>query len=356
MTKFSLIWAFVLAVTAVAQATEADPGAGPIVMRITPCLIAKRTAPCPEPALSLAGDKRQRAGAYLERARFFIDVQNLQQALTEVDTAIELDPDWSDARHLAARISYSMADLARAERDIQHALRLSPNSPNILATRASILETRSPPEALKSFEDIAEKYPDHVFSRAQRGRLLLEARRPGAALRDLDFVLSGDKPWLQYLPLRAKAHLMMGKVGEAINDLSAALRLNPNDPRVLLDRAAAYARIGDDAAALSDYDQVLGPVGGGRPRYALGGDMLAVPLMLRAEILVDHRRYEDAVTDILAAMEFGGTPAVLRAQVFLRRNGFSDLPLDGKGSDAVRDALRSCFGLNACFTGLIRAI
>jgi hypothetical protein len=47
---------------------------------------------------------------------------------------------------------------------------------------------------------------------------------------------------------------------------------------------------------------------------------------------------------------------VLRVQVFLRGNGFPDVPLDGRDSPALRHAIASCFGLNACFQGVIKSI
>jgi hypothetical protein len=49
-------------------------------------------------------------------------------------------------------------------------------------------------------------------------------------------------------------------------------------------------------------------------------------------------------------------PAILRAQVLLRRNGFGDVPLDGHDSPQLCQALSVCFGLDVCFQGIMRAI
>jgi hypothetical protein len=48
--------------------------------------------------------------------------------------------------------------------------------------------------------------------------------------------------------------------------------------------------------------------------------------------------------------------SVLRAQIFLRQNGFGDLPLDGRDSPPLRTALQACFGLQSCFQRIQRGI
>jgi hypothetical protein len=59
---------------------------------------------------------------------------------------------------------------------------------------------------------------------------------------------------------------------------------------------------------------------------------------------------------MVTAIGLGGVPAILRAQVLLRRNGFADVPLDGHDSPQLRQALTACFGLDVCFQGIMRAI
>ena len=52
---------------------------------------------------------------------------------------------------------------------------------------------------------------------------------------------------------------------------------------------------------------------------------------------------------MMSAIKVGGTPAILRAEVMLRRNGFPKVPIDGQQSPALRNALSECFALKACF-------
>jgi hypothetical protein len=59
---------------------------------------------------------------------------------------------------------------------------------------------------------------------------------------------------------------------------------------------------------------------------------------------------------MIRSIEQGGKSSVLRAEVFLRANGFPDVGLDGKESETLRRALTACFGLNGCFDRIRRAI
>jgi len=341
-----------------ARAAEPAPGAGPVILQVNPCLIANRTgkgAPCPEPAVSDSGDNLVRAESHRQRALFFIDMQDFEKAASETDIALDLLPDWAEAHHLAARIAAANADVPRAQKEIAAALALAPEDLDFRATNAAILDWRAPFEAFKEFNDIATKDPAHRYARGQRARLLVEFRHPDDAMMDLNFLLSGKQPAFDYLPLRAQANLMRGRPRDAVADYTTALELNPGRVDLVTARAAAFEAAGDDEAALRDYDTLLGPVGAEKAPYAISGDQLGAPLMERAKILVRAKRFADAATDMSAAIAQGGKRTVLKAQLFLRHNNFPEVPLDGRVSPELRTALQSCFALNACTQGVMRA-
>ena len=125
--------------------------------------------------------------------------------------------------------------------------------------------------------------------------------------------------------------------------------------RLLAERARAYELGGDFGAALADLDTILGPVGE-KPAYAIGGDQYGRFLMQRALIQARLHRLADAASDMMVAVTSGGRPSILRAQVFLRRNGFPEVSLDGSDSPEMRKALEVCFGLNACFQAIMQSI
>jgi predicted Zn-dependent protease len=205
-----------------------------------------------------------------------------------------------------------------------------------------------PRDAVRLFDRILDEHPDHRFSREQRARLQLTLGFPDKAKADLD-VLIADKPRdLILLSLRANANMAAGNPKQAVADLTEALSASPDAFSLLITRAMANLLAGDDEATLADFNTLLGPVGG-KPNYAIGGDQLAKYQMQRALILVRMKRFSDAATDAVNALNVGGRRSLLRAQIFLRSSGFPEIPLDGQLSEGLKRAMQACMGLNSCF-------
>jgi tetratricopeptide (TPR) repeat protein len=332
------------------SAAEA-PSSGLVLVHSNPCLMAKygHGQPCQVPALPDTTDTLQIAEANLRRAKFFIDLDDLPQALRETDAALLLDRGNVAIRHLAARLAMSTGDYPRAERDIAEAIQQAPADADIAASHATLLELQQrPEEALGIYNAVLAEHPDHAFSRQARAKLLLTKGRPDQAVIDLNVLLSGDDPDSTLLSLRASAYLQMAKPELAIADYSKALAQRPRQLDLLMDRAVAYALADNVTAALSDYEKVLGPIGA-TPRYAIGGIELAKYRTQRAFLLVHQKHFMDAASEMAEALNAGGKSALLRTQILLRRNGFPQTPLDGRDSSELRQSLEACFGLNACF-------
>src|SRR4029077_15604914 len=225
----------------------------------------------------------------------------------------------------------------------------SPDDANIEASNATLLDLeQNPYGALDAFNEILARHPDHGFSLLAHARLSLTLAQPQDAVADLNALLANDGMDTALLSLRAAAYMQMNEPAPAIADYTKALAANPEQLELVMGRANAYALTGEDAAALADFDQVLGPVGGA-PRYAIGGADLAKYRTQRAFVLVRLKRFADAAVEMTNALNTGGKPAVLRAQIFLRHNGFPQTSLDGRDSDGLRQSLQACFGLNSCF-------
>lgn len=337
---------------------QSDLGAGPINTRVTACLLANRShvgAPCPEPQVSQSGDKAEQAASRIARAWYFIDMQELEKARAETDLALAINPDDVKARHLAARISLTLADLPRAEADLDLALEQLPDDADIKTTHAIILQAKNAGlESMRELQAIIREHPDHLIAREQAALLAMRFGWYEAALANFNFVLE-RRATTKLLTERANAFLALGRPQSAAADLSAALQQEPDNPLLVKARAEAYAEGGMHDLALRDYDALLA-TDRGAPIHVMFADERAKLLTKRAFSYVKLRRFDDAADDVTTAISLGGTPAILRAQVLLRRNGFSDIPLDGHDSPPLRHALTACFGLDACFQGIMKLI
>ncbi|UFX48745.1 tetratricopeptide repeat protein [Bradyrhizobium sp. 41S5] len=343
--------AAVLVVAATTPALAFDTGqsaAGGIDVATTPCMIAKyKKQPCPLPALADVTDSKQQAAARIDRAKLYIDTGELPNALVEADEALRLTPNDVDIRHLVARLALTTGDSARAEREIKLALQQRPDDANLQATDAARLIDTRPDQALPLFDRILSAHPDHRFSREARARLRLALGLPKEAVADLDFLVNGGQRNTNLLALRGKANVAAGHPQQAVADLTEAMKEEPRLDLVVT-RAIANEILGDDAAALEDYNTILGPIGS-RPNYAIGGNELARYRMQRALVAVRLKRFGDAAAEAVEALNAGGRRTLLKAQVFLRQNGFPDVALDGQPSEELKKAMQACMGLNSCF-------
>jgi Tfp pilus assembly protein PilF len=346
---------------------DGDPGAGKLTLTGSACFRAAqqhRGTPCSEPKEAAAdAPASERVHALLTRAVFDIDMLDTAKALKEADAAISLDADSAQARHLASRIAMTLGDLDRAEREVRIALRLHPRDPHIGTTYAMLLLARGATrEAVGVLNDVISRSPDYLFARSQRamffaylGQCCSRANYK-VALDDYDFLIGRTPLDPVLFSQRAAIRLAIGQPEAAIEDLSAALKLAPDRVDLMISRADTYRAAGRDDLAVKDYDSILAEASPGVPLYIMPPDRSAKLLVARAQSLVRLKRFTDAARDVVMAMTAGGKPAILRAQVFLRRHGYPDVPIDGENSTKLRQALAACFGLDACYRPVMQAI
>ncbi|MBS0535867.1 MAG: tetratricopeptide repeat protein [Proteobacteria bacterium] len=337
-----------------------DPGAGIVPTRIGPCLIANRThegPPCPEPEAITSGGNDARIANRMDRAAWFILMQDFAKARDETDLAVGIDGASVVARLLRARLSMTINDRAATERDLAVLTAQAPDNPDVASTAATGLWTRGANlEALRMLHRIVAKHPDHLYSRELRARLMIQMGRADMAVADLDVIIEARPNDANAHALRAEALQALGRPLTAVAEIKASQQEEPPNFLQLIARADAYANAENNVLAVKDYDTVLAVLDGGSPLYPMPDAMRAKLLMKRATALVRLRQFDGAAADAVAAIRIGGVPAALRAQVMLRRRGFDHVPLDGRVSDAMRAALGDCFGRTTCFQSVAQRI
>lgn len=112
--------------------------------------------------------------------------------------------------------------------------------------------------ALAAFDEAATLLPDEPEVAYRKGMCLADMGDKGGAIQSLQ--VPATKPnLLQYAALgtRASLHRSNGSFDLATADLNAAIRLAPEEPRLLVSRACLYMEIGDLDAALADLNSAL---------------------------------------------------------------------------------------------------
>lgn len=102
-----------------------------------------------------------------------------------------------------------------------------------------------------------ERQQDRARLVHNRAQVHLAARRPDAALADLDAVIAMDPYNAEYYVDRASLLRAAGRFEEAVADCTAAIRWHPHLPEAYYNRADLLQAAGDAEAALADLDRVL---------------------------------------------------------------------------------------------------
>ena len=126
-----------------------------------------------------------------------------------------------------------------------------------------------------------------------------------------------------------------------------------------LGRAAAFLKLGNASAALSDTSVLIdgrdaSPLIDSRStveRMFLSDAELSQTLIRRAWLHYELKRDELAASDILRAVELGGRRQILKLQLLLKRNGMT-VTIDGEKSEQLSDRVKDCFAETACREGL----
>jgi serine/threonine protein kinase/Tfp pilus assembly protein PilF len=198
-------------------------------------------------------------------------------ALAMYDKALELNPGSFNSRHNRGLIYAQQGELEKARAEFTAVI-----------------------EALMPIADLTPRSPDWaaalVTARTNRARVCVEMNRPADALEDLKKALEFDPSAAAVYHYRAAGIWMpAGKFKEAVDDLSRAMKLDPENPDHARHRSECFLSLGDLDRALADTSRIVEL----RPGEPFG-------YIDRGIVLTRRGRYMDAVGDVERAL---GLPA-----------------------------------------------
>ena len=242
--------------------------------------------------------------------------------------------------------------LAVAQAHTAAAAKLAPRNADVRATVAFLLHVRGQEDdAIRAYSAAIALEPTHTFALGQRALLHAGNGRVSQALEDYDAAVAAAPEDLYLRRGRAQLLIALERPREALADFNVVIERMPNDFLTYWARAGVHRQLGNLQAALEDLTTlILGPKGG--IPFATGGDQLAGFLMQRAMVLGDLQRGAEAAADMLRAVQLGGRQKILRVQIYLRRQGYAQLPIDGAPSEALSTAVEACFSDFKCRAGL----
>jgi tetratricopeptide (TPR) repeat protein len=232
-----------------------------------------------------------------------------ERAEESYGTAIEISPDFSDARLALARLYASTRETDKALVTLAEAAQRDPQNPRLRIERAMLLVyMQRPAEAIGEVAAVEHSFPYEPRLHQTKGLALMDLGRQEAAAEELELELAyGGVDVTTYTAL-GRARFELGQYEEAAAAFEAALRSNPAYPApTVMQLADCYTKLEryEDAAeilariAASD-------VGNVRLRFKLGNALYRAGRYNEAlRNFKEISKFDPRNTDILLNMGVG---------------------------------------------------
>ncbi|MDE6629714.1 MAG: tetratricopeptide repeat protein [Muribaculaceae bacterium] len=234
------------------------------------------------------------AQPYFFRAIAKLNLEDYMGAEDDATMAIERNPFIADAYEVRGVARQNRGKFAGAVEDYDSALRLLPKNRGLLFNKALAQQAlHLPDSALNSFNMLLAQFPRFENGYLGRARLMLETGDTVKAREDIDKALGLNKNLAPAYLLRADIAINADHDFPAsLSDMNEAIRLQPREAGLYINRAFLRYNTDDYGGAMDDYD------------YALQLDPLNVPATYNRGLLrMEVRDFDNAVKDFTRVLE-----------------------------------------------------
>ena len=202
--------------------------------------------------------KMQDATAYFDRGLDHYKQGNLEAAIEDYTTAIELDPQYVLAYYDRGGARSEQGNLDAAIEDYTRAIELDPQFAVAYYSRGVARSHQGDLSgAIQDYTTAIELDPQFAYAYCNRGFARYEQGNLDAAIPDFDMAIELDpRDALAYLN-RGNARYDKGDWDAAIQDFDKAIALDPQDALVYVNRGNARKAQGDLAGAIADFRRYL---------------------------------------------------------------------------------------------------
>ena len=234
------------------------------------------------------------AQPYFFRAIAKLNLEDYLGAEADASLAIDRNPFIADAYEVRGVARQSRGMYAGAVEDYDHALKLLPKNRGLLFNKAlAQQDLHLPDSAMNSFNMLLTQFPGFENGYLGRARLYLETGDTVKARSDIDKALEINKNLPSAYLLRADIAINSDKdFPAALSDMNEAIRLQPREAGLYINRAFMRYNTDDYGGAMDDYD------------YALQLDPLNTAAIFNRGLLrMEVRDFDNAVKDFTKVLE-----------------------------------------------------
>lgn len=200
------------------------------------------------------------AQPYFYRAMAKYSLDDMSGAEADATLAIDRNPFITDAYELRGVARHNTGDLKGAIADYNKVLSMMPVNKGVLYNLAMAQqEIHQPDSAEATFRRLFELAPGYERAYLGYARFLLEKGDTATARENVDLALKTNKFNIGALLLHANLAMKDGKEGytTALADMDEAIRLEPRQSGLFVNRAFLRHELDDYYGAMSDYDYAL---------------------------------------------------------------------------------------------------
>ena len=287
---------------------------------------------------TIAGEPEpQTAEDFITRAQKHLELNNYssnfdQCAFDAAAEAVRLDPQNADALALRGHLYQFKPDYEAALNDLNEAIRLKPESPIYYLRRSFVFEKKNMlKEAITDMSAVLQKDGFHR-NFARRGNLYFRADDFGNALEDYTQAIRMEPDEESHYSMRAEVYRKLGKKSEAEADELKARNITENtasDPEIVFPNADSSPPAAEPRLPVPK--TVSGGVVNGKATNLVKPAYPPAARAVRASGAVNVQVTIDEKGDVIAASAVSGHPLLRAAAVqAARQSKFSPTLLSGK--------------------------
>ncbi|MBX9667242.1 MAG: tetratricopeptide repeat protein [Candidatus Obscuribacterales bacterium] len=191
--------------------------------------------------------------AHFERAGLYKDLLRIDRALADAREALALDSAAIGPRFVIAEILFEKKMFREVVEQLSVFLEHRPHHVEALLLRGKAYsQLDSSDLALKDYERVFKRVPNHLGARRARMSEFLRLKKYSQVIEESDFVIPLDRKNFRVFETRAEAEEQLGRLREAVDDYTKAIEITAQVGALYQRRAELYEKLGHPDLAKLD--------------------------------------------------------------------------------------------------------
>jgi tetratricopeptide (TPR) repeat protein/transglutaminase-like putative cysteine protease len=257
-------------------------------------------------------EKPSTADAYIDRGNALMNAQRFDEALTDFNEALKIDP--KNVIALADRaFAYTWKhDYSSARKDIASAKGIDANNPVTARAEGFLAEqTGDAQSAINAYSKALVRDSTNDFTRLHRAYLYLSTYKYAAALADISSILDQNPKNAAAIATRALVYASKGDLAAARRDLATAQTIDPSATETQFATASLANLDRDSNSEIAAYSKEIESADNKTSAYES-----------RAAAYLRLNRYDEALADTEEALKLHDHEVslrLIRANIFMHR-------------------------------------